>query len=145
MFPVKTLPDWSLYNVYYMASTRRTGTIGENIARQFLERKGFSIIEMNYRKTYGEIDIIAEKEGTVRFVEVKSVTREPSADISRVTDSYRPEELAHESKLHKVARTAQAYMAARGDVRDYQVDVVGVILDPINKQARCRLFEQVLG
>ena len=127
-----------------MTSTKTTGSLGEMIAREFLERKGFMILATNFRKTYGEIDIIAAKNGTVRFVEVKSVTREPSADISRVTDSYRPEELAHESKLRKVARTAQVYMAENHDPRDYQVDVVGVILDPINKQARCRLFEQVL-
>jgi len=125
-------------------STKTTGATGEEIARQFLIRKGFSIIESNYRKPYGEVDIIAEKHGVVRFVEVKSVTREPSADISRVTNSYRPEEMAHESKLHKVARTAQAYMAENRDDRDYQVDVVGIIMDPINRQARCRLFEQVL-
>ena len=127
-----------------MSSTRTTGALGEEIARRFLARKGFRIIDSNYRKTYGEIDIIAEKEGVVRFVEVKSVTREPSDDISRVTDTYRPEELAHESKLRMVAKTAQAYMAEKGDTRDYQVDVVGIILDPFHKQARCRLFEQVL-
>ena len=127
-----------------MTTSRITGALGEELARQFLARKGFNIIIMNYRKPYGEIDIIAEKSGVVRFVEVKAVTREPSADISRVTDHYRPEEMAHESKLRKVARTAQAYMAETKDDRDYQVDVVGVLMDSMNRRAVCRLFEQVL-
>ena len=54
-----------------MTTSRITGALGEELARQFLARKGFHIITMNYRKPYGEIDIIAEKSGVVRFVEVK--------------------------------------------------------------------------
>ena len=52
---------------------KAVGEIGEEIACQFLERKGFKILERNYRKPWGEIDIIAEKDGVIRFVEVKAV------------------------------------------------------------------------
>ena len=54
---------------------KRVGQIGEDIACQFLERKGFKVLERNYRKPWGEIDIIAEKDGIVRFVEVKAFSR----------------------------------------------------------------------
>ena len=53
----------------------RTGAVGEDIACTFLQRKGFKIIEKNYRKPWGEIDIIAEKNGEVRFMEVKGCLR----------------------------------------------------------------------
>lgn len=125
-------------------NTRKAvGEIGEDIACQFLERKGFKILERNYRKPWGEIDIIAEKAGVVRFVEVKAVSHERLPDVSREMD-YRPEEMATSEKLRKVARTASLYMEAKRDKREYQVDVVGVILSERTRQARCRLIEQAL-
>lgn len=123
---------------------KEKGSLGERLAAEFLRRKGFDIVEMNYLKPWGEIDIIAVKAKVVRFVEVKSVTREASGDISREIGGYRPEELVHQFKLKKVARTAEMYMNDKGDMRDFQIDVVGVFLDVRNRKARCRLFEQVL-
>ena len=127
---------------------RRVGRLGEDLAGEFLERKGYRVIARNYRKPWGEIDIIAEKDGGVRFVEVKAVTREPSGepagDGSREMDRI-PEELVGRRKLEKLARTAELYMESMKDKREYQIDVVGVILDMGARKARCRLFEQVLS
>ncbi len=123
-------------------SKQITGNLGEDIARKFLENKGFSILETNFRKKWGEIDIIAEKGGVVRFVEVKSQTLRD--DGSREMSDHRPEEMAHDSKLRKVARTASLYMEEKGDNREYQIDVVAVVLDTQNRIARCRFYEQVL-
>ena len=117
--------------------------MGEDMAAKFLTRKGFTILEKNFRRPWGEIDIIAERAGIVRFVEVKAVSREPLHDISREMD-YRPEEMVHRSKLVKVARTAALYMEQRKDNREFQIDVVGVILNLATKTAQCRLFEQAL-
>jgi putative endonuclease len=126
------------------SAKRVTGNIGEDIACQFLEQKGFKILERNHLRTWGEIDIIAEKGNTVRFIEVKAVTRENLPDISRENNDYRPEEQVHPTKLRKVARTAEMYMNAMNDDRNYQIDVIGVYMDVKNRKARCRLFEQVL-
>jgi putative endonuclease len=115
---------------------KRTGKGGEEVAAQFLERKGFKVVEMNYRKKWGEIDIVAVKDGVVRFVEVKTVSRE--------SETYRPEELLHISKLRKVARTAALYMEAHRDDREYQIDAVTVIMNYETHMARCKLYEQVL-
>ena len=125
------------------SKTSQTGAIGEEVACVFLQRKGFKIIERNYRKPWGEIDIIAEKNGEARFIEVKAVSAELN-QFSRESNSYRPEEQIHPAKLKKIARTAQLYMANREDDREYQIDAVGVILDPITRKAQCRLFEQIL-
>lgn len=123
---------------------KETGRAGETVAARFLERKGFTIIDRNYRKPWGEIDIIAEKEGIVRFVEVKTLSRENISDISREMSGYRPEEQVHPAKLRKIARTAEMYMNGRGDQREFQIDVVGVFLNIRTRQATCRLYEQVL-
>jgi len=123
---------------------KEAGRVGESIAAQFLQRKGFTILDRNYRKPWGEIDIIAEKKGIVRFVEVKTLSRENMPDISREMSDYRPEEQVHPAKLRKIARTAEMYMNGREDQREFQIDVVGVFLNMVTRQARCRLYEQVL-
>ncbi|MEK7098589.1 MAG: YraN family protein [Patescibacteria group bacterium] len=127
----------------HKSKTSQTGAVGEDIACTFLVRKGFRIIEKNYRKPWGEIDIIAEKNNEVRFVEVKAVSGDLEK-FSRESNTYRPEEQIHPAKLKKIVRTAQLYMAYKEDDREYQIDAVGVILDPITRKARCRLFEQIL-
>lgn len=119
------------------------GKGGEDIACQFLQSKGYRVVERNYRRKWGEIDIIAVKNNTVRFVEVKAVSRENMQDFSREMD-YRPEELVHRTKLRKIARTASLYMEEKRDNREYQIDVVGVIMNKATRMARCRLFEQAL-
>ena len=54
-------------------NTKQTGKDGENRATQYLISKGFAIIERNWRTKGGEIDIIAYKDETLVFVEVKSL------------------------------------------------------------------------
>ena len=127
----------------FKSATSQTGAVGEEIASKFLERKGYTIVEMNYRKPWGEIDIIAEKDRIVHFVEVKAVSRKVTDVISREMD-YRPEELVTEGKLKKVARTAVLYMENKRDEREYQIDVIGVLMDVEKRMAKCRFFEQVL-
>jgi putative endonuclease len=127
----------------HKSKTSQKGEVGEGIACQFLERKGFKILERNYRKPWGEIDIIAEKGDVVHFVEVKASSRSLANNGSREID-YRPEEMATQAKLHKVARTSALYMEGKRDAREFQIDVVGVLMDEERRMARCRFFEQVL-
>jgi putative endonuclease len=146
MFPVKTncYTDDMTAEKSRLTAKKRIGNIGESVAALFLARKGYTVIRMNYRKPWGEIDIIAERSGIVRFVEVKTVSRVTLPDVTRESDSYRPEELIHEAKLRKIARTAELYMADEKDDREYQIDAVAVFLDHRTRKARCRLYEQIL-
>ena len=127
----------------FSQSRKDIGSSGEQVACEFLGRKGYTIISRNFRKPWGEIDIVALKDNTMRFVEVKTISSSDSSGFSREIE-YIPEELVHASKLRKVARTASLYMEEKKDKREYQIDVVGVILNPATRMARCRLFEQVL-
>ncbi|MDP2648322.1 MAG: YraN family protein [bacterium] len=125
---------------------KKVGNLGEDIACRFLKGRGFVVLDRNYSKKWGEIDIIAEREGRVHFVEVKSVTREPQnhdGGVSRERD-YVPEELVDLRKLRKLARTAMLYMENTKDEREYQIDVVVVILDNRTRTAKCRYFGQAL-
>lgn len=123
---------------------REVGIAGEKAAGLFLVKRGFKIIETNYRKRWGEIDIIAEKDGRVRFVEVKTLSREiGKVEVSREM-SHQPEDMVNKGKLRKVARTASLYMESKRDKREYQIDVVAVFVDMDRRIARCRLIEQAL-
>ena len=51
----------------FTSETQKTGEIGENIAVKFLVKHGFSILDRNYTKKWGEIDIIAEKSNKLYF------------------------------------------------------------------------------
>ena len=60
----------------FTSETQKIGEIGENMAVKFLVKHGFSILDRNYTKKWGEIDIVAEKNNKLYFVEVKSVSRQ---------------------------------------------------------------------
>lgn len=129
-----------------ITAKKRVGNLGESIAEKYLLRKGFKILARNYRKPWGEIDIIAEKASVIRFIEVKTVSRETLPGVTRENSGpeYRAEELVHEQKLRKLARTAEIYMHDHRLDADYQIDAVAVYLSTRERKARCFLYEQIL-
>jgi putative endonuclease len=115
---------------------RRLGDMGENIACDFLKRRGFEIIERNYLRKWGEIDIIAKKSGLIHFIEVKSVTRG--------TSEYRPEDNMHPWKLKRLSRAIQTYLLDRKLDCDWQLDLVTVKIDQQNRKARVEIIENII-
>lgn len=86
-----------------MASHISLGKLGEDLACKYLSQNGYRIIERNYRKPYGEIDIIAQaKNGTLVFCEVKTLS-------SVNQDLLTPEDHMTASKLRKLQKTAQVF------------------------------------
>ena len=100
-----------------MAKHNQIGSLGEDIACTYFERAGFEIVERNYRKKWGEIDIVARETGQkgeiLHFIEVKTVTREIGDDISCVTLGPAPEENVHKNKVDRLKRAIQTYLAER--------------------------------
>ena len=121
------------------------GELGENIACRFLKEKGFEILGRNYRKKWGEIDIIAKKSGIIHFVEVNTVSRENLQNFSRETDNYRPEENVHPWKLKRLGRAIQTYLAENNlENTDWKFDVAAVYLDLPRKEAKVYMLEDVI-
>lgn len=123
------------------------GRLGEDIAAKYLKIKGFSLIARNYRKKYGEIDIIAEKTRILHFIEVKSVSREiDEGNVSRVTSEYRPEENIHAQKLKRLARTIQAYLAEKriNSGKEWVFDAITVKIDLKTKKANVKFIENLI-
>lgn len=130
-----------------MAKHNETGEIGEEIACRFLVKRGFQVLERNYRKKWGEIDIIAKKSGILMFIEVKTVTRNCLMNVSRETLAQdRPEEKVHPWKLKRLYRTITSYLLEKYVSREtfWQFGIIVVFLDRGSKTAKIRFLENVV-
>lgn len=85
-----------------MGNTTETGRKAEKAAANYLEMRGFKILEMNWRRPHCETDIIARKDGVVYFVEVKY--RKSDAQGSGL-------EYITASKLRRMERAAESWVA----------------------------------
>jgi putative endonuclease len=127
----------------FTSKNQKTGQIGEDIACKYLIGKGHSIIERNYTKKWGEIDIISSFKNVLYFIEVKSIVCDDLDDVTRVT--IRPEENLHEKKLERLSRTIETYLSENVLYnKDWQVDLLAVYIDQNKKRARVRVLERVL-
>ena len=101
-------------------SLRELGEIGEIRACEFLSRKGLRILDRNWRIKSGEIDIVAEQDSVIVFVEVK--TRRSSA-------FGHPLEAISIEKAARLQRLALAWLATHQRLRiEYRIDAIGMIL-----------------
>jgi len=92
------------------------GKIGEDLAANFLEEKGYAILERNYRFSHGELDIIAEKDNMLIFIEVKTKKHGDFGD---------PINWIKRGKQLQMGRIARGYLYERNITdRDCRFDVV---------------------
>ena len=113
------------------------GLLGEDIAVDYLKKKGYKIIERNFRKKYEEIDIVALSDSTLVFVEVKT----------RTSNSYgSPFEGISKFKVQHLVRLAQFYkMTHKNLPEDMRIDAVGVQLTFDNKLENIEHLENISG
>src|SRR3989338_3710403 len=120
---------------------RKIGDIGEELTARFLEKKGYKIIEQNYLKKLGEIDIVAKNKHGLHFIEVKSLTWRPGSQVE-----YMPEANMRLWKKQRLTRAIKTYLLDRKipDETDFQIDIAAVFLDFEHKKARIRLLENII-
>ena len=124
----------------------KIGALGESLAANYLKNLGFSMIERNYRKKWGEIDLIVSKDKRVHFIEVKTVSYETKGKLEQNVSygTYRPEENVHFRKLQRLSRAIETWIAEKGHTGDFQLDVVTVRMVPHEKYAVVDLIENVV-
>ncbi|MCA9362837.1 YraN family protein [Candidatus Kaiserbacteria bacterium] len=128
----------------------KIGGIGEEIAVRYLKNQGFTVLEQNYLKKWGEIDIVAHETlkntKIVRFIEVKTVSYETKMDlqiaISRGT--HRPEENVHYAKIQRLNRAIESWMMEKGYDGEWEIDVIAVRVVPREKYATVRYIKNVI-
>ncbi len=129
----------------FTSETQKTGEVGENVAVKFLMKHNFVVLERNYTKKWGEIDIIAEKGGKLYFIEVKSVSRETLESVTHETmDQYNPEDNMHPWKLKRMSRTIQTYLLSKNEEKEWQVDLLVVFLSLKDRNAKVKVVKDII-
>lgn len=134
-----------------LTHNQKIGQIGENVSVKHFVKLGFKILDRNYCKKWGEIDIIAKKDNILHFIEVKSVSCETfssvksgSSDVSYET--LHPEENIHYWKRKRLARVIQTYLMEKNVSceTEWQVDMIAVFLNMKTKKAKIRFTENII-
>ncbi len=117
------------------AARRRGGAIGrhgEDLAAAWLQQRGYAILERNWRRPCGELDLIAERDGEIIGVEVKTRSGIAMGE---------PEEAVTRSKQRKLIQTLQTYlMETDAEQRPYRLDVVAIRLTAGGAHAEIRHY-----
>jgi len=119
------------------------GKYGEEIAFFYLRKKGYKILERNYkRKTgqqlLGEIDFIARKKDIIFFIEVKS-------SLYKKETRFYPEDRVNFKKKAKIIKTAEYWLENKKIELDskWQIDVLSIRIDFKNRKARIKHFQNI--
>jgi len=107
------------------------GKLGEDVAAEYLKKEGYQILDRNYRRPWGEIDIIAKKEKDIIFFEVKTLQKIQG-------ESFLPEESIRVLKKKILIKTARIYLSEKRypENQNWQIDVIGI---EFFEEKKCRL------
>ncbi len=84
------------------------GDLGEDIATKYLTDKRYVVLQRNYLRKWGELDIVAKYKGILYFIEVKTMAI--NYFINR-GEWHRPEDNLHRMKMTRIKRAIQSYLA----------------------------------
>jgi putative endonuclease len=119
-----------------MMKRRETGMLGEQLACDFLGKNGYRIIERNFRCPGGEVDIIAQQQDTLVFIEVRT-------KHSRQFGS--PEESITRTKMERLRNMASQYYQSRKNLPEsWRIDVVAIEMKYNGLVSRIELIENAV-
>jgi putative endonuclease len=124
-----------------MSQHNEIGKIGEEIAKKFLEKQGYKVIEQNYRTKYAEIDLIAQntclpwQKKFLVFAEVRTKKGENFGT---------PEETINQKKMRKIRQNAIAYAAIKKWNGPFRIDAVCIVLKPDYSVERLNHYENIV-
>ena len=110
--------------------------MGEKLARDFLENRGYRIKETNYRCPEGEIDIVAEHKDALVFIEVRT---------KRSLEYGSPEESITAVKMKRMMAIAYHYRQTHDNLPDsWRIDMVAIVLDHKKRISRIEIIENAV-
>jgi putative endonuclease len=115
-----------------MSRNQTIGRWGEQAAADYLSAKGYEIAARNIRTPYGEIDLIAQKDGFTIFVEVKA----------RTSSSFGPPEIAVTPRKQQHMVSCAEYYAQHNEIDHWQIDVIAV--EKMNGSIKITHFENAI-
>ncbi len=115
---------------------RYIGKTGESLAQDFLKKKGYRILETNFRCRFGEIDIVAQQRDTLVFIEVRSKT---SSDFGS------PEESITYTKMEHLKSAANFYLQQKArSAASWRIDVIALELGANHELKRITQIENAI-
>lgn len=124
--------------------SKQLGNFGEKIACYYLQKKGYKILDKNYSKEWsavskGEIDIVAEKDKTISFFEVKTLS-------SAQGRGYLPEDKVNFQKQRKLIKLSQSWLLEKKIPLEskWQIDIISIKIDSISKKAKIHHFKNAV-
>jgi putative endonuclease len=115
-----------------MTRNQRVGKWGETAAADHLTRRGYEIAARNVRTPYGEIDLIAQKDGFTIFVEVKA----------RTSKAFGPPEVAVTPRKQQHMLSCAEHYAQQNEIDHWQIDVIAV--EEVNGKTEITHFENAI-
>jgi len=129
-----------------MTNNIKIGQIGEDLANQYLLNNKYKVLNRNYRKTWGEVDIICkDRNGVLVFVEVKTLRAQTSVKVFHTDVKHldsgsglKPEDNLSYSKLEKVKRTSYLYANSHpeliNDKSGWRIDLIAIEINHQNPE-----------
>ncbi len=118
-----------------MHYNKKVGKFGERLARNFLERREYKVLEANYQASYKELDIIAEKGDFLVFIEVKT----------RCGYEFPGEEAVSRRKKKSLNYAIQRYIKEkRPRIKDARADLIVVDINKFKKIANIKHYQDIL-
>ncbi len=114
---------------------RQLGDLGENLAKKYLEKNKYRIIDQNYSKKWGEIDLIAESpENELVFIEIKTRKR------ANNNSDFLPEDSVNFSKQQKIIKTAHTFLYENNysDETSWRIDIIAIEINGAMRNAKIR-------
>lgn len=127
---------------------KRLGDFGERIACYYLENKGYKVLDRNYSRKWvqgpqkGEIDVVAEKDDIISFVEVKTITPAPSGGAGVIS----PEDKVNFQKQRQLIKIAQDWLSEKKVSLEskWQIDVISIKVDLNAKKAKIKHLKNAI-
>lgn len=117
-----------------MFVTNPIGILGEQEAAKMLEKKGFRVVEKNWRMGHLEVDLIAENKKEIVFIEVKTRTS--------TFGNKMPEEYVDLLKRKRIITAANAYIKYKQIAKIPRFDIIGILIDAkTNNITYCKHIE----
>jgi putative endonuclease len=102
-----------------MADHNTTGSFGEGLAATYLAEKGFVLLHQNWRHGHWEVDIIAQKETVLHFIEVKT---------RRTKKFGHPEEAVTKKKIQNLINASEEYLYQFPQWKRIQFDILSITI-----------------
>ena len=130
---------YSYYTMIYKAQHKAGihGRLGEETAKKYLVNNGYTILHTNFHSKFGEIDIIAEKDSMLVFIEVK--TRSDHFKFGL------PEEAINYLKMRKIKRTIYEFFIKNPEYKfkNWKINLITVVLNSFEQPKKIVHYKNV--